>query len=95
MEAQAAFVRAEGAVEFNPEAAVDLNNTIGIDPWHAKDDLAFRFADAFNDLVLGKLRVLDQNRAKRFENFAYGLMKFNFTWIAAQNFLKDRFDFFI
>src|SRR5690606_27181025 len=52
VEAQAALVGAEHAVELHAEAAVDLHLAAVVLPRHAEDDLALRFADALDDLVL-------------------------------------------
>ena len=64
MKTQPALVRAEGAVELNAEAAVDLDLTLVVPPGYPEDDLPLRFADALNDFVMCELGVLDQYRAE-------------------------------
>ncbi len=62
VEAKTALVWAEGAVELNTESAIDLNDAFIILPRHPKDDLSFRLTDAFNDPMVCKFRMFDQNR---------------------------------
>jgi hypothetical protein len=49
VEAQAALVRADGAVHLDAETAIDLDLALIIDPRHAKHDRALRLADALQD----------------------------------------------
>ena len=53
MEAQAALVRAERAVELHPEAAVDVDLAAIVGPDHAEDDLPLGLADALEELGRG------------------------------------------
>ena len=64
MKAQAALVGAQGAVELDPEAAVDLDFALVVLPGYPEDDLAFRFTDALNDLALQILGVFDDDRSE-------------------------------
>src|SRR5690606_31360114 len=65
MEAQAALVRAESAVEADTEPAVDVHLAAVVLPRHAEDDLPLGLADPLDDLVLRVLRVFAQDRRKR------------------------------
>jgi len=56
MEAQAALVRAEGAVELDAEAAIDLDTAGVVLPGNAEHDLAVWLADPFDDPRLGPVR---------------------------------------
>lgn len=58
VEAQAAFVRADGAVGLDAVAAVDVEDAVVIFPGDAENDDAFRFDDAFQDVVLFIFRFL-------------------------------------
>ena len=49
MEPQPTLVGAEGGVELHPEATVDLDLAVVVDPGHAEDDLALGLADAPDD----------------------------------------------
>ena len=42
-----------------------------------------------------ELRMLDQNRAERFEDFADRLVELGLPGVARQDFLKDRFELFV
>jgi hypothetical protein len=89
MKAQAPLIGTQGTVEFDAEAPVDLDLALVVAPGDAKDNLAFRFTDALDNLVVSKLRVFDQDRAERFENFGGGLVKFSLTWVAGNNITID------
>jgi hypothetical protein len=95
MEAQAAFVGAEGAVEFHPETAVDVHPVLVILPGHPEDDLPLRFADPLDDFVVAELRVLAQHRSQGLQHFANGLVEFDLARIPGQNLLVNRCYFFV
>ncbi len=95
MEAQSALVGPQCAVDLDPEAAVDLHLAAVVLPRHAENDLALRFADALDDLVLAEFRILHQHRAERFQHLADRLMEFHFAGIAPDHFLENRFEFFV
>lgn len=60
VESQATLVGAERGVELDAEAAVDLDFAIIVDPWHPKDELAFRLAQALHRAVVRVLRVFSR-----------------------------------
>src|SRR5680860_1333571 len=91
MEPQPALVGSEGAVELNPEPAVDVDLTAIVLPGHPEDDLPLRLADAFDDLVLGELRVLGQHRAERFQHLPHGLVELHLAGVAAHDLVEDGF----
>jgi hypothetical protein len=77
VEAEAALVGADGAVELDAETAVDLDLAGVVLPGHAEDDLAFGFDDAFEDA---------------FEDFAGGLEEFRFAGVAGLHLGQDFLD---
>ena len=85
MEAQAAFVGADGAVHFDAKAAVDLDVASVIHPRNPEHDHAFRFDDAFHDPGLPIFRMLIEDRSDRFQNFGYGLMELCFVGVVWQD----------
>ncbi|MFA7368130.1 MAG: hypothetical protein WC334_00650 [Kiritimatiellales bacterium] len=92
MEAQSAFIRADGAVEFEAETAVDLNLTFIILPRHAENDLAFRFDEAVQDLCIAQIFAAGHHRLQRFEHFAHSLQEFRLARVAAFDNLQHFFD---
>jgi len=68
VEAQAALVGAEGAVELHPHAPVDVDLAPIVLPRHPEDDLALRLADALDHLVLDELRVPGDHRPQRLQD---------------------------
>ena len=79
MEAEAALVRSDGAVEFHTVPAVHLNLALVIDPRHAEQDGSFRFHDPFQNRVVFILGIRGQNRFDRAEHFLNGLDEFFFV----------------
>ena len=57
VEAQAALVRADGRVELDPVALVDLHFATVVDPGDAEHDLPFRLDDARHDIVAAVFRI--------------------------------------
>lgn len=80
MEAEAALVWSDGAVEFHTVSAVHLNLALVIDPRHAEQDGSFRFHDPFQNRVVFILGIRSQNRFDRAEHFLNGLDEF-FSWL--------------
>jgi hypothetical protein len=62
MEAQSAFVRADGAVEFKTETAVDLNIAFIILPRNAENDLAFGLDDAMKNPCIAQIFAASHHR---------------------------------
>ena len=75
MQAQAALVGTDGAVELDAIAAVDLDLTLVVQPGHAKHELALRLHDPFEDLVLLVLWVAVQTRLQRLEHLSHSLVE--------------------
>jgi hypothetical protein len=92
MEAQPALVRPERAVEADPKAAVDLHLAAVVLPRDAKDDLAFRFADALDDLVFGVIGMLAQHRPERLDHLLDGLVELGFARVAPDDLVIDLLD---
>ena len=76
MEAQAAFVGADGAVGLDAVAAVDVEDAVVIFPGDAENDDAFRFNDAFQDVVLFIFRFLFQHGHDDGQHVFYILLHF-------------------
>ena len=57
METQAAFVRADGAVELYAVADIYVYLTIVVCPRHAEGDDALRLYESFDELCFLKLRM--------------------------------------
>src|SRR5690554_4783619 len=95
VETHATFIGAQSTVELDAEGAVDVNLAAVILPGYAEDDLALRFADALDDLLVGELGVLHQNRPEGFQNFVNRLVEFALARVAVQNVLENRFELFV
>ena len=85
MEAEAALVRSDGAVEFHTVPAVHLNLALVIDPRHAEQDGSFRFHDPFQNRVVFILGIRGQNRFNCAEHFLNGLDEFFFVAMLGLN----------
>ena len=92
VEAQAALVGAEGAVELDAETAVDMGIPFIVLPGNPEDDLALRLTEALDDLALQVLGVFDHDLAERFEDLAGRLMKLNLAGITFEDVLIDGFE---
>lgn len=76
VEAEAALVRSDGAVEFDAVGAVDLHITLVVDPRYTEDDGAFRLDDAFEDGGIFVLLVGGKYGFDCGKNFLHGLQEF-------------------
>src|SRR5690554_6074175 len=95
MKTQASFVGAQGAVEFNPEAAVDMHMVLIICPGDTENNLPLRLAYPFYDFPVGKFGVFHQYRPKAFKYLPDCLMKFHLSGVSGYYFLKNGGYFFI
>jgi hypothetical protein len=91
VETQATLVGAEGRVEFNPEAPVDLNAAGVVGPRHAEDDLAFGHAEPLQDGGFDQLRVTVVDGAKALENLGNRLVEFGLAGVPRQYRIPDGF----
>ena len=82
MEAQAAFVGADGRVELHTVAAVDLDLAIVIHPGHAEHHNTLGFHHAFDQTGLLIFRMGLNNGLQAFENFLNSLQEFLLLSIA-------------
>src|SRR5690606_19483055 len=89
VEPQAPFVGAEGGVELDAEAAVHLHLAIVVDPGDAEDDLALGLAQAADHGGVGVLGVLGHHGAQAVQDLVHGLVEFDLSGVAAQDFLMD------
>ncbi len=76
MEAKPAFVRSDGAVHLDPEAAVDVDFSLVIHPRDAEHDHAFRLHHPFEDFGAPVFRMPFKNEFKRLRDLLDCLMKF-------------------
>ena len=95
MEAQAALVGPERAVELDAEAAVDVHVAAIVDPWNAEDDLTFRLADAFDEPAFGVVGTLCDDGTEAFEDLSDGLMELILAGVSAQDLGENRFELFV
>ena len=92
MEADAALVGTDGAIELHTPAVVDVDLALVIHPWHTEADGALRFDDAFKDRVLFILGFLVQHRGQGVKNFGGCLDEKSFPGRALFQALKDFID---
>ncbi len=99
VETQPALVGADRAVEFNPEAPVDLNLAGIIQPGNAEHDHPFRFDQPFDNFCLDVLRVVFQYGCERLQYFFHRLVELFFTAVfrfdCGQNRIKIWVHFFL
>src|SRR5690606_5908185 len=88
VEAEPALVRPESRIELDAEAPVELDSTRVVGPRHAEDNLALRLAQPPDDLRVGVLGMLVDDRAEALEDLAHGLVELSFTGIPAYDFLE-------
>ena len=93
MEAQAALVRADGAVELHAVAEVHLHLALVIDPWHAEGDDALGLHKALDELGLLELGVLVINVFDTHEHLAHGLQVLFLPWMFGLQVGHDGFNF--
>ena len=79
METQATLVRADGAVELNTKATVNLDIAPIVNPRHTEHDHAFRFYQAVNDFCLDVFGVVFEHGTQRTQYFFHCLVKLIFT----------------
>src|SRR2546421_12520492 len=82
MKAQAAFVRADGAVHLDAKTSVDLDFAAVIGPGDAEEHDAFGLGHALENFCLFIFWVLLDERPDGFGDFGDSLMKLGFGWVA-------------
>jgi len=92
VEAQAALVGAQGRVELDAEAAVDVHRPGVVDPRHAEDDLALRLDDALQERVVGVMGVLGDDGVQGLQDLAHRLVELGLTAVAGHDLLVDLLD---
>ena len=93
MEAQSAFVRANGAVELYAIADVHLHFAVVIDPRHTESRDALWLDKTLDELSLLELGMLVVHVFDGFKHFFHGLQKFRLTWMLAFQVLDDLLNF--
>ena len=89
MEAQAALIGTDGAVELNAIAEVDLYLALVVHPGHTEGDDAFGLDEALNDFGLLELGVLVVNVFDAVQHFADSLKILSFAWMLLLQTLHD------
>ena len=95
VEAEATLVRAEGGVELDTEATVDLDLAAVVDPGNAEHDLALRLDEAFDEGVVCVAGVLFQDKLERAQDFLYRLVKLGFSRVSLFDLVVVVGDFFV
>jgi hypothetical protein len=89
VEPQTSFIRAEGAVEFNPESSVDLIDSSVILPRNSENNLPFRLDYSFENFGLDVFGMPVHNRAETIQDLFYSLQKLRLAGIALYYLLID------
>ena len=92
VEAEAALVGADGAVELDAVAAVDADLALVVHPGHAEDDGALGLDDPLEDGVLLVLRLLLEDRGQGVQDLGGGLDEEGFPGGLLLEALKDFVD---
>jgi hypothetical protein len=85
VEADAALIRPEGAIELDSKATVYLEIAPIVLPGHAEDDLSFWLNKTLQDFGLDIFRMLIEDRSQTLKYFFYRLVKLGFTGITLEN----------
>ena len=81
MESDAALVGADGGVELDPIAAVDLHLAVVVHPGDTEDDLPFRFHQAFQNAGFHQVGTGFDDRFQALQNLGDSLNEFRFAGI--------------
>ena len=92
MEAQSALVGADGAVELDAEAAVDVDFAEVVHPGHAELNHALGLDDALEDLRLDVFRMALHDGAEGHCDFLDRLQELRFVGIALTNLCEKLFN---
>ena len=92
VEAQAAFVRADGAVGLDAVAAVDVEDAVVIFPGDAENDDAFGFGDALQNFHFLQYGACHDVGCQRFGHLADSLMEFRLVGVAEGELRHEIFD---
>ncbi len=85
MEAQTAFVGANGAAHLHAETAVYMNFALIVLPGYAEGNHAFRLDNAFQNLLFLKFRMCFQHRNNAFQNLGYRVLELRLVRVAFCN----------
>ncbi|MCY1438556.1 hypothetical protein D9M71_547610 [compost metagenome] len=94
MEAQAALVRADGAVHLDAEAAIDLHLAMIVDPGNTEGHRTFGLAHAFENARLQVVRVGFQKGPEATQYFFDCLVEFRLVGVAFFQASEEAFDRF-
>ena len=93
MEAESAFIGADGAVELHAVTDVYLHITIVVEPRHAEHHDALGFNHAFNNFCFLEFGVFVVNILNGRKNFFHCLKKFGLSWMFLFQVLDNVFNF--
>jgi len=82
MEAQAAFVGADGAIHLYPESAVNVYDALIVYPGYPEHDRALRLDDALEDAGLKVAGIGLQKWPEAANHLFYSLMEFRLMGVA-------------
>ena len=85
MEAQTAFIGADGGTELNPITPVHVDLTIVVHPGHAEGNHPLRLHKGLDDPVLFIFRMLVHDQVQAFQNLQDCLMKLALIRIAGDH----------
>ena len=88
VEAQAAFIRADGGIHLHAVASVHLHLALVVHPGNAEHNDAFGLYKAFQQALLHVFRILRQKGLQAAEDFFDGLVEFRLVGVALLNGLK-------
>ena len=89
MEAQTAFVGADGGRHLHAVAAVYLHLSVVVHPGYAEHHYPLRFDDAFQQTQAGILGIFAQKGLQAVEYFFYGLVEDGLIGIALLDVLEQ------
>ena len=85
MEAQAAFVRTDGAVHLNAKTSVDVHLALVVHPGHPEHDHPFGFHNALDGIGAAILGIAIKNRLADYENHVADYYLRRGAFVAALN----------
>ena len=87
MQPDAALIRADGGVELEAVAAVDLHLAAVVHPRDAEHDHPLGLDDPFYDAGVHQVGTALQHKLQRFQHFLYSLLKLRLVRVAPANVL--------
>ena len=92
VEAQAALVRAEGAVHLHAISLVDVNLSKIVGPGNSEHDDAFRLNHPLKDFKVNKIGIFCDIRGHTLDNFPHRLVELRLSRVAGNEFIHKVID---